>query len=117
MPPLPARATAHCPRCGAAMHRRKPNSLARTWALVVTAAILYVPANLLPVMTVIYFGRGEPDTILSGRQGADRRRHVAGGAPGVLRQHHRAGAEADRTDLPPDHDATALERGGCATAA
>ena len=66
MPPLPARATAHCPRCGAAMHRRKPNSIARTWALVVTAAILYVPANLLPVMTVIHFGRGEPDTILSG---------------------------------------------------
>ena len=66
MPPLPARATAHCPRCGAAMHRRKPNSIARTWALVVAAAILYVPANLLPVMTVIHFGRGEPDTILSG---------------------------------------------------
>ena len=66
MPPLPARATTHCPRCGATMHRRKPDSIARTWALVVTAAILYVPANLLPVMTVIYFGRGEPDTILSG---------------------------------------------------
>jgi paraquat-inducible protein A len=66
MPPLPARASAHCPRCGATMHRRKPNSLARTWALVVTAAILYIPANLLPVMTVVYFGRGEPDTILSG---------------------------------------------------
>jgi paraquat-inducible protein A len=48
------------------MHRRKPNSLARTWALVVTATILYIPANLLPVMTVVYFGRGEPDTILSG---------------------------------------------------
>jgi len=44
---LRARATAHCPRCGAAMHRRKPNSIARTWALVLTAAILYVPANLL----------------------------------------------------------------------
>ena len=66
MPRLPARATAHCPRCGATMHRRKPNSIARTWALVVTAAILYIPANLLPVMTVVYFGRGEPDTILSG---------------------------------------------------
>ena len=47
------------------MHRRKPNSIARTWALIVTAAILYVPANLLPVMTVIHFGRGT-DTILSG---------------------------------------------------
>jgi paraquat-inducible protein A len=66
MAPVPARATAHCPRCGATMHHRKPDSIARTWALVVTAAILYVPANLLPVMTVIHFGQGEPNTILSG---------------------------------------------------
>jgi paraquat-inducible protein A len=66
MRPLVARASAQCPRCGAVLHRRKPNSIARTWALVLTAAILYVPANVLPVMTVIYFGRGEPNTILSG---------------------------------------------------
>jgi paraquat-inducible protein A len=56
----------HCPRCGTALHRRKPNSLARTTALVVSAAILYIPANLFPVMTVISFGKGAPDTILSG---------------------------------------------------
>lgn len=57
---------ARCPRCGASLHRRKPHSLARTWALVIAACILYVPANLLPVMTVTSFGQGEPDTILSG---------------------------------------------------
>ena len=45
---------------------RKPNSLARTWALILTALIFYIPANMLPVMTVISFGEGEPDTILSG---------------------------------------------------
>jgi len=55
-----------CPRCGGAVHRRKPNSLARTWALVLTAAILYIPANVFPIMTVISFGKGAPDTILSG---------------------------------------------------
>ncbi len=55
-----------CPRCGAALHARKPNSVARTWALLVTALIFYIPANTLPVMTVISFGKGEPDTILSG---------------------------------------------------
>jgi paraquat-inducible protein A len=55
-----------CPRCGAALHARKPNSLARTWALTLTAYILYIPANLLPVMTVTMSGRGEPDTIMSG---------------------------------------------------
>jgi paraquat-inducible protein A len=66
MQPLPPRGRALCPRCGSTLHHRKPNSIARTWALVIAAAILYVPANLLPVMTVVYFGRGEPDTILSG---------------------------------------------------
>ncbi|HUL11016.1 MAG TPA: paraquat-inducible protein A [Methylococcaceae bacterium] len=55
-----------CPRCGAPLHVRKPDSLKRTWALTLTAYILYVPANLLPVMTVTMSGRGEPDTILSG---------------------------------------------------
>ena len=55
-----------CPRCGAPLHARKPDSLARTWALTLTAAILYIPANLLPIMTVVMSGRGEPDTILSG---------------------------------------------------
>ncbi len=57
---------ARCPRCGATLHRRKPHSLARTWALIIAACILYIPANLLPVMTVTSFGKGEPDTILSG---------------------------------------------------
>lgn len=64
----PGQAADHvrCPRCGAALHRRKPDSLARTWALTLTAYILYVPANLLPIMTVTISGRGEPDTIISG---------------------------------------------------
>jgi paraquat-inducible protein A len=62
----PKGADASCPRCGARMYRRKPNSFARCWALVLTAAILYVPANYYPIMTVISFGSGAPDTILSG---------------------------------------------------
>ncbi len=57
---------AHCQRCGSALHFRKTNSLARTGALVLAAAFLYIPANIFPVMTVISFGKGEPDTILSG---------------------------------------------------
>jgi len=57
---------AACPRCAAHLHHRKPNSTARCWALVITAAILYAPANLYPILTVISFGRGAPDTILSG---------------------------------------------------
>ena len=45
---------------------RKPNSLQRTWALVIAAAICYVPANLLPVMTVTSLGKPTADTIMSG---------------------------------------------------
>jgi paraquat-inducible protein A len=59
-------AHARCPRCRAHLHRRKPDSIARCWALILTAAILYIPANVYPIMTVISFGAGSPDTILSG---------------------------------------------------
>ena len=55
-----------CPRCGAAVYIRRHNSVQRSWALLITAAILFIPANLLPVMTVSEFGKGTPDTIISG---------------------------------------------------
>ncbi|GLH46076.1 hypothetical protein RS3R6_29620 [Pseudomonas atacamensis] len=55
-----------CTRCGAQVHARRPNSLTRTWALLITAAIIYVPANVLPIMTVSSLGQGEPSTIMSG---------------------------------------------------
>ena len=83
---------ADCPRCGARLHFRKPDSMTRTWALVLTAVVLYIPANVFPVMTVISFGNGVPDTISERRQGAVLRRHVAARAARVLRQHHRPGA-------------------------
>jgi paraquat-inducible protein A len=55
-----------CRRCGSSIHHRKPNSLTRAWAYLIAALILYFPANYFPIMTVVMFGRGEPDTILSG---------------------------------------------------
>lgn len=55
-----------CPRCGARLHLRTPHSLSRTWALLLTAAFLLLPANLLPIMRVTLLGRGEPSTILEG---------------------------------------------------
>ena len=56
----------HCPRCKVLIHVRKPNSLARTWALVIAAFIFYIPANALPIMTVTSLGVAQSDTILSG---------------------------------------------------
>jgi len=55
-----------CPRCGSTLHQRKPNSLKRTWALVIAAVIFYIPANLLPVTIVLSFGKSQADTIMSG---------------------------------------------------
>jgi len=68
---LLARAPAHahhcsCPRCGAAMHVRKPASLSRTWALLIAAMVLYIPANVLPVMYTSSLFGAQNDTILSG---------------------------------------------------
>lgn len=56
----------HCPRCGGRLRHRRENSIARSWALLLAAAVLYIPANTLPVMTVVSFGHGEADTIFSG---------------------------------------------------
>lgn len=55
-----------CPRCGAAMHHRLIDSLQRTTALVMSAVVFLIPANIFPVMTVKTLGRGSPDTIISG---------------------------------------------------
>ena len=55
-----------CERCGAPLHRRKTNSLARTWAFMFTALAFYVPANLLPVMNTKMLGSGADSTIMSG---------------------------------------------------
>jgi len=64
--PLSKGSFAVCPRCGAALHSRKPNSIARTWALVIAAAIFYIPANILPITRVISLGKAQTDTIMSG---------------------------------------------------
>jgi len=55
-----------CPRCGSPLHLRRPHSLARTWSLLFSAAALYVPANVLPIMTVTGLQGLQKNTILSG---------------------------------------------------
>jgi paraquat-inducible protein A len=55
-----------CPRCGSSLHLRTTDSLQRTIALVVTATLLYIPANILPIMTTTMLGTAEPSTILGG---------------------------------------------------
>ena len=58
--------SARCSRCGATVHMRTPGSVSSTWALVITAAILSFPANLLPIMKVEYLGKEDLSTIMDG---------------------------------------------------
>jgi paraquat-inducible protein A len=56
-----------CARCGSALHARKPYSIERTWAFLIAAYVLYIPANLLPVLQTGRLGKGAQwDTIMSG---------------------------------------------------
>jgi paraquat-inducible protein A len=55
-----------CSRCGFRLHVRKPGSIERTWAFAIAAAVLYIPANIYPVLTVVRLGAGQPSTILGG---------------------------------------------------
>jgi paraquat-inducible protein A len=56
----------HCGRCSAHIHARIPNSLQRTVALLIAAVVLYIPANLLPIMTTDQFARSVDSTIIGG---------------------------------------------------
>jgi paraquat-inducible protein A len=62
----PAHGGDHCWRCGTRLWRRKPDSINRTWALVVAAMFLYVPAMVLPVLVIDHLGRTQSHTIWSG---------------------------------------------------
>ncbi|MCH7370177.1 MULTISPECIES: PqiA/YebS family transporter subunit [Aeromonas] len=55
-----------CSRCGDHLHQRKPGGLNRTWALLITSVILYIPANLYPIMDTVFLGDDSPSTILGG---------------------------------------------------
>ena len=55
-----------CTLCGAALHARSPGSIQRAAALTITAALLYIPANVLPIMQTTQLGRVTDSTIIGG---------------------------------------------------
>ncbi|MEG3638855.1 paraquat-inducible protein A [Magnetococcus sp. PR-3] len=55
-----------CPRCKGVVHTRRPHALTRTWALLITATLLYIPSNTFPIMSVVKVGKSSTDTIMSG---------------------------------------------------
>jgi paraquat-inducible protein A len=64
--PAPGAHEGRCPQCGAHLHFRKPDSITRTWAFLIAAMVLYIPANVLPVMDTSSLFGAQSDTILSG---------------------------------------------------
>lgn len=56
----------HCSRCGAALLLRDYSSLQKSWALLITAAILLIPANIYPITILTSQGQTRHDTIFTG---------------------------------------------------
>ena len=56
----------NCPRCSSNLFIRKHNSIHKTLAYLLTACILYIPANLLPITTTTQFGNTMQSTIIGG---------------------------------------------------
>ncbi|MDI5892209.1 paraquat-inducible protein A [Halomonas rhizosphaerae] len=63
---LDSQGQGRCRRCGESLHARLPHSLQRTWALLAAATVMYLPANLYPIMTTTSLGHASPSTIIGG---------------------------------------------------
>lgn len=64
--PADAAEPGYCPRCGAELAWRHHHSIQYTWALVIAAAVCFIPANVLPVLTTTTLGSSDSDTIMGG---------------------------------------------------
>ena len=64
----PGQVQRDCPRCAAPMHHRKPDSVRRTWALLIAATVFYIPANVYPILSLTRLGAPHESTILGGAE-------------------------------------------------
>lgn len=58
--------SAECPRCGYELFSHRHRVVRRSMALVLTALLLYIPANFLPIMQLSLLGQTSQDTVWSG---------------------------------------------------
>jgi paraquat-inducible protein A len=56
----------HCQRCSAPVHARKPDSISRSWAFLLAAMALYIPANIYPFMVLTSLAHSHSYTIFGG---------------------------------------------------
>jgi paraquat-inducible protein A len=66
LPELAPGASARCPRCNRELWRRREDSLNRTLAFTVAAAVLYIIANSVPMLGLTIVGRAASTTVLGG---------------------------------------------------
>lgn len=64
--PLPPDGTARCVRCGAALYRRRQNSLDRVLALTVAGLILFIIANVYPFLTLRLEAQAQKTNLITG---------------------------------------------------
>lgn len=57
---------AHCQRCAEVVHQRVPHSMQRTWALLAAAIMMYIPANIYPIMQTTSIAKSHSSTIIGG---------------------------------------------------
>ena len=55
-----------CPRCGAALTSRDPAATQRVWAWLIAGIMLYIPANVWPMLLTSTVGRTQEATIVGG---------------------------------------------------
>ncbi|QRV24345.1 paraquat-inducible protein A [Marinomonas foliarum] len=58
--------TKHCDRCGHSVYSRRPRSISTTAALLVASLVMYIPANVFPIMQTTFLGTTDPSTIMGG---------------------------------------------------
>jgi paraquat-inducible protein A len=68
LPELAPGASARCPRCNKELWRRREDSLNRTLALTLGAALLYVVANSMPMLGLTIVGRAASTTVIGGAE-------------------------------------------------
>jgi len=66
LPEVAPGASARCPRCDKELWRRREDSLNRTLAVTLAAAVLYVIANSVPMIGLTIVGREASTTVLGG---------------------------------------------------
>jgi paraquat-inducible protein A len=68
LPEIAPGASARCPRCDKELWRHREDSLNRTFALTIAAAMLYIIANSVPMLGLTIVGRGAETTVIGGAQ-------------------------------------------------